>query len=136
MGDCKNNVQTIFGSLDLIQKTKSQYVVEESICSVVKQWFYPLHTIGCHCLYCFGSSLWGTEKPFIKNWIDGKVLSNLVSDNIKISTCATDIDSISSLLQMEFIFKWPITERPRLPISERQDGDEVVHTAIYLDFLS
>ena len=81
MGDCKNNVQTIFGSLDLIQKTK-------------------------------------------------------VSDNIKISTCATDIDSISSLLQMEFIFKWPITERPRLPISERQDGDEVVHTAIYLDFLS
>ena len=35
-------------------------------------------------------SLWETEKPFIKNWVDGKVLSNLVSDNIKISTyCAT-----------------------------------------------
>ena len=53
----------------------------------------------------FQSSLWGTEKPFIKNWIDGKVLSNLVSDNIKISTyCTTDIDSISNLLQIEFIF--------------------------------
>ena len=36
-------------------------------------------------------SLWETEKPFIKNWVDGKVLSNLVSDNIKISTyCAND----------------------------------------------
>ena len=71
----------------------------------------------------FRSSLWGTEKPFIKNWIDGKVLSNLVSDNIKISRyCATDIDSISSLLQMEFIFKWPIIERPLLPISERKDA--------------
>ena len=71
----------------------------------------------------FRSSLWGTEKPFIKNWIDGKVLSNLVSDNIKISTyCSADIDSISNLLWMEFIFKWPIIERPGLPISERQDA--------------
>ena len=48
---------------------------------------------------------------------------NLVSDNIKISTyCTTDIDSISNLLRMEFIFKWPIIERPCLPISERQDA--------------
>ena len=71
----------------------------------------------------FRSSLWGTEKPFIKNWIDGKVLSNLVSDNTKISTyCATDIDSISNLLRMEFIFKWPITQRPVLLISEWQDA--------------
>ena len=63
----------------------------------------------------FRSSLWGTEKPFIKNWIDGKVLSNLVSDNIKISTyCTTDIDRISNLLWMEFIFQWPIIERPCL----------------------
>ena len=71
----------------------------------------------------FRSTLWGTEKPFIKNWIDGKVLSNLVSDNIKISTyCTTYIDSISHSLQMELRFKWPIIERPGLPISERQDA--------------
>ena len=48
---------------------------------------------------------------------------NLVSEIIKTSTyCATDIDSISNLLWMEFIFKWPIIERPGLPISERQDA--------------
>ena len=57
----------------------------------------------------FWSSLWGKEKPFIKNWVDGEVLSNLVSDNIKILTyCATDRDSISNLLQMEVIFKLSI----------------------------
>ena len=28
--------------------------MEESICSVVKQWFYPLYTIRRHCLYYFG----------------------------------------------------------------------------------
>ena len=79
----------------------------------------------------FWSSLWGTEKSsFIKNWIDGKVLSNfkislknIISDNIKISTYyTTDTDSISNLLRMEFTFKWPIIERPHLPISERQDA--------------
>ena len=52
----------------------------------------------------FQSSLWGIEKPFIKNWIEGKVLSNLISDNTKILTyCVTDIDSISNLLWMEFM---------------------------------
>ena len=71
----------------------------------------------------FWSSLWGTEKPFIKDWIDGKVLSKLVSDNIKIWTyCTSEINSISNLLWMEFIFKWPIIEKPCLPISERQDA--------------
>ena len=117
-------MQAIFGSLDLIQKIKSQYAVEESICSVVKQWFYPLHTIRCHCLYYFGQ-VYEEQKNhlYIKNWIDGKVLSNLDSDNIKISTyCATDIDTISSLLRMEFIFKWPIIEKPSLATSEGQDA--------------
>ena len=86
----------------------------------------------------FQSSLWGTEKPFIKNWIDGKVLSNLVSDNTKISTYwATDIDSISNLLWMEFIFKWPVIERPGLLIfrKARCPGDEVVHLILFLFFL-
>ena len=47
-------IQAIFGSLDLIQKIKSQYAVAESICSVVKQWIFPFHTIRCHRLYYFG----------------------------------------------------------------------------------
>ena len=39
--------------------------------------------------------------------IDGKVLFNLVSGNIKISTyCVTVEDSISNFLRMEFVFKW------------------------------
>ena len=87
-------MQAVFGSLDLIQEMKSQYAVEETICPWVKQWFYfmpqPL---------LFRPSWWGAEKQFIKNLVDGKVLSNLVSDDIKISTyCATDKDSISNLL--------------------------------------
>ena len=84
----------------------------------------------------FWSSVWGTEKPFIKNWIDGKVLSNLVSDNTKISTyCATDIDSISNLLQMEFIFKWPTYTWKTWPSNIRKarcSGDKVVHLIIFL----
>ena len=32
-----NNIQAIFSSLDLIQKIKSQYAMEESICKVAKQ---------------------------------------------------------------------------------------------------
>ena len=71
----------------------------------------------------FWSSLWGTEKPFIKNSIYGKVLSNLVSDNIKISTyCATDLDSIPNLLWVEFTFKWRIIERPVHSTLGRQDA--------------
>ena len=53
-GYSKNNIQAIFGFVDLIQKIKSQYGVEESICSVVKQLLYPLHTIRCHRFYYFG----------------------------------------------------------------------------------
>ena len=46
----------------------------------------------------FRSSLWGTWKPFIRIWVDRKVLSNLVSGNAKISTyCATHKDNISNL---------------------------------------
>ena len=53
----------------------------------------------------FRSSLWGTEKPFIKNWIDGKVLSNLVSDNTKISTyCATETSRIQTEHHKHFFF--------------------------------
>ena len=53
----------------------------------------------------FWSSLWGTEKPFIKNWIDGKVLSNLVSDNTKISTyCATETSRIQTEHHKHFFF--------------------------------
>ena len=71
----------------------------------------------------FWSSLWGTEKPFIKNSIYGKVLSNLVSGNIKISTyCATDLDSIPNLLWVEFTFKWRIIERPVHSTLGRQDA--------------
>ena len=85
----------------------------------------------------FWSSLWGTEKPFIKDWIDGKVLFKLVSDNIKIRTyCTSEINSISNLLWMEFIFKSPIIEKASNIRKARCPGDEVVHMAIYLDFLS
>ena len=34
----------------------------------------------------FRSTLWGTEKSVTRNWVDGKVLSNVVFDNIKMST--------------------------------------------------
>ena len=88
----------------------------------------------------FRSSLWGKGKPFIKNWIDGKVLSNLLSDNIKISTyCTTGIESTLNLLRMEFIFKWSVIERPRLPILERKDAPSMrleIQQYIWIFYLS
>ena len=71
-GDWKNNMQAIFGSLDLIQEIKSQYTVEESIYSVVKQWFYPLHTIRCHHLYYFGQVYEEQENHLLKIELMGK----------------------------------------------------------------
>ena len=71
-GDSKNNIQAIFDSLDLIHKIKSQYVVEESICSVVKQEFYPLHIIGCHCLYYFGQVYEEQKNHLLKIELMGK----------------------------------------------------------------
>ena len=71
-GDCMNNIQAIFGSLDLIQKTKSQYAVEESICSVVKQWFFPVHMIRCHRLYYFGQVYDEQKNHLLKIELMGK----------------------------------------------------------------
>ena len=65
-------MQAIFGSVDLIQEIKSQYTVEESIYSVVKQWFYPLHTIGCHHLYYFGQVYEEQKNHLLKIELMGK----------------------------------------------------------------
>ena len=48
-------------------------MLEGSICSVVKQWFLSLTYNNMPPPLLFRSSLWGTEKPFIKNWIGGKI---------------------------------------------------------------
>ena len=65
-------MQAIFDSLDLIHKIKSQYVVEESTCSLVKQWFYPLHIIGCHRLYYFGQVNEEQKNDLLKIELMGK----------------------------------------------------------------
>ena len=63
-------IQGIFGSLDLIQKIKSQYVVGESICSVVTQWFYPNHTT--RWLYYFGQVYEEQKNHLLKIQFMGK----------------------------------------------------------------
>ena len=100
-----SNIQAIFGSLDLIKKKKI------SICSG-REYLFSGKTMIFSLIYdkmppplLFRSILWGTEKPFIKNWIDGKVLSNLVSDNTKISTyCATETSRIQTEHHKHFFF--------------------------------
>ena len=49
-----------FWSLGFNSKNKISIYTEESICSVVKQWLFPPPLL-------FRSSLWGTEKSYIKN---------------------------------------------------------------------
>ena len=69
-----NNMQAIFGSLDLIQKIKSQYAVAESICSAVKQWFFPVHMIRCHHLYYFGQVYEEQKNHLLKIELVGKYM--------------------------------------------------------------
>ena len=90
-------------TVPLIQKIKSQYEVEQSICSVVKQWFYPLYTVRCHRLYCFGQVCDEQKNHLLKIELTGKYCLTWKYQHIALLT-----DSISNLLWMEFLFKWRI----------------------------
>ena len=98
-----NNIQAIFGSLNLIQKIR-EYAVEE----ISVQWYNNDFFLTYNKMplpWLLWSSLRGKEKPFIKNWIDGKVLSDLVSDSTKISTyCATETSRIQTEHHKHFFF--------------------------------
>ena len=81
----KSNIQAIFGFLDLILKIKSRYAVDYLLSGKTMILSFTYKKMPPPLL--FWSSLWGTKKPFIRNWVDGKVKSNL---NINFSSYADD----------------------------------------------
>ena len=58
---------------------------------------------------CLSRSNWnGLWKPFILNWLDGKLSSILVSEMTKISIALLTMETkASNLFRREFRFKWP-----------------------------